>query len=158
MLEREKENILLVDDRQANLLVLEGILDGMGYNLFTAISGQQALRILLKHKFNLVLLDVQMPGMNGFEVAELIRGRKESQDITIIFITALSKDPEYIKRGYEVGAENYLFKPIDPEELKAKVRASLRYYRYKKQMALHEMRSIGMQERKAENQKRRDQS
>jgi CheY-like chemotaxis protein len=135
----EKENILLVDDIKDNLLVLEGVLGDTGYNLFKATSGQQALRMALKHKFDLVLLDVQMPGIDGFEVARLLRGRKETQDIPIIFITAISKDPEYIKKGYEVGAENYLFKPIDPDELKRKVDAALRYHRYKKQMKLHEM-------------------
>ena len=144
----EKEKILLVDDRPENLLVLEGVLDNLGYDLFKATSGQKALWLALKHQVDLVLLDVQMPVMDGFEVAELLQGKKETKDIPIIFITAISKDPKYIKRGYEVGAENYLFKPINPDELKHKVEVTLKYRRYKKQMDLHKIRTIETQGKK----------
>jgi CheY-like chemotaxis protein len=130
----EKENILLVDDRPENLLALEGALEDLNCNLFKATSGQEALRLVLKHEFDLVLLDVQMPGMDGFEVAELIRGKQETRELPIIFITAISKEQKYIHKGYEVGAENYLFKPIEPDVLRNKVKAALDYHRYKKKM------------------------
>ena len=104
--EKTKPNILLVDDRAENLLVLEGVLDGEGYNLYKANSGLEALRIVLKQAFDLILLDVQMPTMDGFEVAKLLRGKKESKDIPIIFITAISKEAKYISKGFELGAEN----------------------------------------------------
>ena len=90
------------------------------------------MRLTLKHQFDLVLLDVQMPGMDGFEVAELLKKRRETKNVSIIFITALSKEAQYIKRGYEVGAENYLFKPIDPDELKNKIEAVLKFRRSRK--------------------------
>jgi len=138
----EKANILLVDDRPENLLALEGILEDENYGLFKATSGREALRMVLKHNFALILLDVQMPGIDGFETAKLIHGKKEVKHIPIIFITAISKDPKYIHKGYEVGAENYLFKPIDPDDLKNKVKASLKYHRYKQQMELLEKRTM----------------
>lgn len=138
MTERTKPNILLVDDRAENLLVLEGVLDGEGYNLHKANSGPEALRIVLKQPFDLILLDVQMPDMDGFEVARLLRGKKESKEIPIIFITAISKEAKYVSKGFELGAENYLFKPIDPTILKEKVRNAIQYYRYKRQMKVYE--------------------
>lgn len=145
-----QENILLVDDRPENLLVLEGVLEQSGYRLFKARSGNEALRLLLKHPIDLVLLDVQMPEMDGFEVARLIHGKKTTQDVPIIFITANSKDQDDIRKGYEVGAENYLFKPINPEELLQKVETSLKYRRYKKQMDVLEQRTIAFQQRRKE--------
>ncbi len=136
----EKANILLVDDRPENLFALEGILEDENYNLFKATSGHETLRMVLNHDFDLILLDVQMPEMDGFEVAKLLHGKKKSKDIPIIFITAISKEPKYIREGYEIGAENYLFKPIDPDVLKSKINASLEYYRYHKRMKLLEKR------------------
>jgi CheY-like chemotaxis protein len=142
-----KENILLVDDRPENLIALEEVLDGLGYNLFKATSGQEALHLVLKHRFDLILLDVQMPIMDGFEVAKLLRGNNESKEIPIIFITAINKDPQYVARGYELGAENYLFKPISPDDLRNKVETALKYHRYKKQMKLHDMRKAELQKK-----------
>ncbi len=132
--EFDKINILLVDDLPENLLALEAALEGSGHTLFKANSGDDALRLVLKHEFDLILLDVQMPGIDGFETAKLIYGMKGFQHIPIIFLTANSKEPEYIHKGYEVGAENYLFKPIDPDELKHKVHVSLQHRKYKKKM------------------------
>ena len=149
MSEVERPNILLVDDRSENLLALEGVLGDEDYTLFKATSGQEALRLVLKYDFDLILLDVQMPEMDGFEVAKLLRSKKKSEDIPIIFITAINKERKYIDKGYEVGAENYLFKPIESEVLKDKVRGSLRYHDYKKRMELHETR---LMERKKEKQ------
>ena len=134
MVELEKPNILLVDDRPENLLALESALEELGCNMFKAISGQEALRLVLKHKFDLALLDVQMPEMDGFELAQLIHSRKETEDLQIIFITAISKEQEYVKKGYEVGAINYLFKPIDPDVLRNKVNVALKYSKYKKKL------------------------
>lgn len=134
MAELEKPNILLVDDRPENLLALESTLEELNCNVFTAISGQEALRLVLKHKFDLALLDVQMPEMDGFELAQLIHSRKETEDLQIIFITAISKEQEYVKKGYEVGAINYLFKPIDPDVLRNKVNVALKYSKYKKKL------------------------
>ena len=134
MVELEKPNILLVDDRPENLLALESALEEQNCNMFKAISGQEALRLVLKHKFDLALLDVQMPEMDGFELAQLIHSRKGTEDLQIIFITAISKEREYVKKGYEVGAINYLFKPIDPDVLRNKVNVALKYSRYKKKL------------------------
>jgi signal transduction histidine kinase len=114
-------NILLVDDRAENLLVLEAMLAPLGHNLVKASSGQEALKYVLQADFALILLDVQMPGMDGFETAELIRGRERSQHIPIIFLTAVSTSDLQIFRGYMAGAVDYLLKPIVPDILLSKV-------------------------------------
>jgi CheY-like chemotaxis protein len=116
-----KVNILIVDDRPENLLALEGVLDNPTYQLVKATSGREALRCLLDQDFALILLDVQMPGMDGFETARLIKQRERTQDIPIIFVTAISKDDKYIAEGYSTGAVDYLVKPYDPTVLKSKV-------------------------------------
>jgi CheY-like chemotaxis protein len=128
----QRPSILIVDDRRENLLALEGALEVMDCTVFTATSGQEALRLSLKHYFDLALLDVQMPNMDGFELAALLRGKKETRDLQIIFITAISKEQKYIERGYEAGAINYLFKPIDPDELRNKVTVALKWSKYHK--------------------------
>jgi two-component system, cell cycle response regulator len=125
-------SILIVDDRPENLLAMKGALEGMGYTIVTATSGQEALKLSLKQRFDLALLDVQMPNMDGFELAKLLRGKKETRDMQIIFITAISKEQKYIEHGYEVGAINYLFKPIDPDELRNKVNVALKWSKYHK--------------------------
>ena len=117
----EPVSILLVDDRPENLLALEAILEPLGQRLVRATSGDEALRRLLVQDFALILLDVQMPGMNGFEAAELIKARERSRSIPIIFLTAINKEDAYVFRGYEVGAVDYLFKPFNPEVLRSKV-------------------------------------
>ena len=115
-------SLLLVDDRQENLLTLTAILDSLGHELVTATSGSQALRTLLKRNdFAAILLDVQMQDMDGFEAAAVIKQRSSTSTIPIIFLTALSKDHEQVVRGYEVGAVDYVFKPFNPEILRAKV-------------------------------------
>jgi PAS domain S-box-containing protein len=113
--------ILLVDDRPENLLALEAILEPLGHELVRANSGEDALRALLRDDYAVVLIDVQMPGMNGFETVELIKQRDRTKDIPIIFLTAISKDDEYVFRGYEVGAVDYMFKPLHPDILRSKV-------------------------------------
>src|SRR3954466_7549361 len=115
--------ILLVDDRPENLLALEAILEPLGNTLIRAQSGEEALRAVLNHDFACILLDVQMPGMNGFEVARIVKSRERTRHIPIIFLTAISKEDEYVFTGYSVGAVDYLFKPFQPEILRSKVAA-----------------------------------
>ena len=113
--------ILIVDDRVENLLALEGLLDEFDIGLFKANSGEEALAYTLDHEFALILLDVQMPGMDGYEVAELLRGNKKTKHIPIIFVTAASKAMSHIFKGYELGAVDYLHKPLVPMVFRSKV-------------------------------------
>ena len=117
----QKANVLLVDDKAENLIALESILDDLGQNLVRATSAREALRHLLLEDFALILLDVQMPGLSGFELAELIRERERTQHTPIIFISAESTHEQNIFKGYSLGAVDYLTKPVDPEILKSKV-------------------------------------
>ncbi len=114
-------NLLLVDDREENLVALRAILEPLGENLVSARSGEEALRALLQQDFACILLDVQMPGLDGFDTAELIKQRERSKSIPIIFLTAISKDEQHVFRGYSSGAVDYLFKPFDPAVLRSKV-------------------------------------
>ncbi|HZR46305.1 MAG TPA: ATP-binding protein, partial [Candidatus Manganitrophaceae bacterium] len=114
-------NILLVDDRPENLLALEAILDSPDYRLVRAHSAEEALKCLLTDDFAVILLDVQMPGLNGFETAMLIKKRERSKYIPIIFLTAISKEDQYVFKGYSVGAVDYMFKPFHPDLLRSKV-------------------------------------
>ncbi|MDP4143820.1 MAG: diguanylate cyclase [Bacillota bacterium] len=134
MLTDNNIDILLVDDRVENLLVLEGILDGMEVNIMKATSGNDALALMLEHNFALVLLDVQMPDMNGFEIAELMRCSQKTRQIPIIFITAISKEKHCIFKGYEVGAVDYLFKPVEPIILRSKVSVFIELHKQKLQL------------------------
>jgi serine phosphatase RsbU (regulator of sigma subunit) len=117
-----KVNILMIDDTPNNLFVLEATLEDLGQNLVRAGSGFEALRKLLDDDFALILVDVQMPGMDGFEVADLIRQRDRSRHTPIIFLTAYERTDAQMFRGYAVGAVDFLFKPIVPEVLRSKVR------------------------------------
>jgi signal transduction histidine kinase len=114
-------NILLVDDRPENLLALEAILEPLGQALVRANSGPEALKQVLVNDFAVMLLDVQMPGMNGFEVAEIIKSRERSRTIPIIFLSAISKEDAYVFKGYSMGAVDYVFKPFNPDVLRSKV-------------------------------------
>jgi PAS domain S-box-containing protein len=114
-------NVLVVDDRPENLLALEGILEPLGQNLLYAHSGEEALRQLLLHDVAVILLDVAMPGMDGFETATLIKQRERTRHIPIIFVTAISKDEEHVFRGYSAGAVDYVFKPFNPDVMRSKV-------------------------------------
>ena len=114
-------NILLVDDQPANLLALEAMLQGLGQNLIKADSGREALKWLLSHDFAVILLDVKMPEMDGFETAAMIRERDKSRDTPIIFLTAGDKGHTDAVRGYAVGAVDYLVKPVVPEIVRSKV-------------------------------------
>lgn len=124
-----KANILLVDDHQANLIALESVLSPLNQTLFKARSGEEALRHLLKHDMAVVLLDIHMPAMDGFETAALIRARASSNSIPIIFITAVNTRGEDVARGYSLGAVDYLFKPYSPDILKSKVSVFVELHR-----------------------------
>jgi signal transduction histidine kinase len=113
--------VLLVDDRPDNLLALQAVLEPLGLDLVEAASGEEALRHLLAGEFALIILDVQMPVLDGFETARLIRGRERTRYVPIIFLTAISGEPEHYQRGYESGAVDYVYKPFEPEILRAKV-------------------------------------
>jgi len=117
----ERARILLVDDRQQNLLALEAVLSTLDQTLVTASSGEEALRALLKDEFALILLDAQMPGMDGFETASRIKARVRTKDVPIIFLTAVDKDQQHAYRGYAAGGADYISKPFDPWVLRAKV-------------------------------------
>jgi PAS domain S-box-containing protein len=125
----EKVNILLVDDQPHNLLALESILGEIGEHLVRADSGRAALRALLEQEFAVILLDVQMPDLDGFETATLIRQRDKSRHTPIIFLTALSRSEENVFRGYELGAVDYMFKPFHPDVLRAKVGVFVELFR-----------------------------
>jgi PAS domain S-box-containing protein len=116
-----RANLLLVDDREDNLLALEAILEPLGHRLVSVTSGIGALKELLLDDFACILLDVQMPELDGFELATLIKQRKRSQHIPIIFLTALSRDEKHVYRGYSAGAVDYILKPIDADVLRSKV-------------------------------------
>ncbi|MBI3072006.1 MAG: response regulator [Deltaproteobacteria bacterium] len=117
----DKVNILLVDDQEDGLTVLEAILSPLRQNLVTARSGAEALRQMLALDFAAVILDVQMPGMDGFEVANIVRKREKTKSTPLIFLTAGHRTEASVFRGYAAGAVDYLFKPVEPEILKSKV-------------------------------------
>ncbi len=123
--------LLIVDDRPENILSLESILEGPGREILKAESGNEALRIALKEDIAVMLLDVQMPEMDGFEVARLLKENSKTRDISIIFVTALSKEERYTMQGYEEGAVDYLHKPLDVNVVKAKVAVFEKLYRQK---------------------------
>jgi signal transduction histidine kinase len=115
-------NVLLVDDRQENLVVLEATLKPLGVRLVKATSGHDALLHLLRETFAVILLDVQMPRLDGLQTAQLIRNREQTRHIPIIFITAYARETAYVFKAYARGAVDYLLKPLDPDILRAKVR------------------------------------
>lgn len=125
----EKVNILMVDDHPENLLALEAILADLGQNLVRAHSGKDALRELLSYEFAVILMDVHMPEMDGFETAALIRNREKLQHTPIIFLTAMDKNDSSVFRGYSVGAVDYIFKPFNPDILRAKVNVFIDLFR-----------------------------
>jgi two-component system, sensor histidine kinase len=122
-------HILLVDDKVDNLVALEGILQGPGIRFTRAQSGREALRCMLKHEFSLILLDVQMPDVDGFETAKLIQQRERSRNTPIIFLTGTESAPTQAQIGYSYGAVDYMLKPISPEILRSKVAVFVELYR-----------------------------
>ncbi len=120
MVDIEQPRVLLVDDDERNLLAVRSILDDLG-EVVTAKSGEEALRHLLKGEFAVILLDVYMPGMDGYETAHIIRSREQSKGIPIVFLSAVNKEAEHLMRGYSMGAVDYVFKPVEPVVLRSKV-------------------------------------
>jgi PAS domain S-box-containing protein len=129
----KKVNILMVDDHPENLLALEAVLISPNYHLVSANSGKEALKCMLKQDFAVILLDVQMPGLNGFETAKLIKAREKTKHVPIIFITAISQDMEHVHQGYEAGAIDYIFKPFHPETLKQKIEQFVKIHQIHKE-------------------------
>ncbi|MFG2552755.1 two-component system response regulator [Streptomyces sp. NPDC048581] len=125
----ERAGILLVDDMEDNLIALEAVLGSLNEPLVRARSGEEAMKALLRQRFALVLLDVRMPGMDGFETATNIKRLDQTKDVPIIFLTGAEDDPGYAFRGYATGAADYLTKPFDPWVLRAKVTVFLDLYR-----------------------------
>jgi len=154
----ERAKLLLVDDRPENLLALEALLEPLGQELVRAESGEEALRQLLRHEFAAILLDVQMPGLDGFETAALIKQRERSRHIPILFLTAISKDAEHVFRGYGVGAVDYLTKPFDPHILRAKVAVFIELWQktveIRRQDALIRAQELAAQELESEERYR----
>ncbi|OZQ63041.1 hybrid sensor histidine kinase/response regulator [Paenibacillus sp. VTT E-133280] len=125
---QEPIHILLVDDRPENLLALEAVLESQHYELIKATSGEEALRCLLRYDFAVIVLDVQMPGMDGIETAKLIKAREKTKEIPIIFISANSKEAEHLFAGYSAGAIDYMVKPFIPQILNSKIQGFVEMY------------------------------
>jgi CheY-like chemotaxis protein/anti-anti-sigma regulatory factor len=132
----DKVNILMVDDHPQNLMALEAVLGDMGENLVIANSGREALKHLLEQEFALILLDVQMPGLDGYETAALVREREQSRHTPIIFLTAINQSDAQVFKGYSSGAVDYMFKPFSPEVLKAKVAVFIDLYKTTQEVKL----------------------
>jgi signal transduction histidine kinase len=132
----ESVDILLVDDQPENLLALESVLDDSGYNLVKAHSGIEALRCLLKRDFAVIVLDVQMPGMDGFETAQWIKSREKTKTIPIIFITASTREEEFAFTAYSVGAIDFMVKPFSPQILRSKIEGFVQMHKAQKKLQL----------------------
>lgn len=152
---QNKTNILIVDDLKENHLVMESVITDPEINIIKAMSGEEALSLCLEHDFAVIFMDVQMPGMDGFETAELLRSIERTKNIPIIFVTAISKEQKSIFKGYEVGAVDYLFKPIDPIILKSKAKIFKEIYNQRKtierQASELKLKVEELEELKAEN-------
>src|SRR3569833_3827957 len=116
----ERPRVLVVDDDERNLLAIRTVLEDVG-EVVEARSGEEALRHLLKGEFAVILLDVYMPGMDGYETAQMIRSREQTKRIPIVFLSAVNKESEHLLRGYSMGAGDYVFNPVDPVSLRSKV-------------------------------------
>ncbi len=134
MTEDRRVKLLLVDDRPENLLALKAILEPLGQILISAHSGDEALKHVLQHDFAAILLDVQMPDMNGFDVAQIIKSRERSRYIPILFLSAISKEDAYVFKGYSMGAVDYVFKPFNPDVLRSKVAVFVDLYLKQQQL------------------------
>ena len=135
--ERDVAKVLLVDDRYDNVLALEASLQGMPVRPVRALSGEEALKRLLVDDFALILLDVQMPGMDGFETAQHIKRRERTRHVPIIFLTAAYREAQLALRGYAAGAVDYITKPFDPWVLRAKVAVFVELWTKTQQLHAH---------------------
>jgi len=144
-----QSKLLIVDDLPENLLALEALIRAPGRIVYRAASADAALALLLEHEFALAIVDVQMPGMNGFELAELMRGTERTRHIPIIFVSAAGRELNYAFQGYESGAVDFLHKPLDPHAVVSKVHVFVDLYRHRKALR-HEMESLAAAHRKQE--------
>ena len=126
--------LLIVDDLPENLLALEALIKGEDRTVYKALSADEALSLLLQHEFAMAILDVQMPGMNGFELAELMRGTEKTKSIPIVFVSAAGREMNYAFKGYESGAVDFLHKPLDIHAVKSKVNVFVDLYRQRKEV------------------------
>ncbi|WP_155718316.1 response regulator, partial [Pseudomonas fluorescens] len=136
MLSTVQAKLLIVDDLPENLLALEALIKREDRQVFKALSADEALSLLLEHEFAMAILDVQMPGMNGFELAELMRGTEKTKNIPIVFVSAAGRELNYAFKGYESGAVDFLHKPLDIHAVKSKVNVFVDLYRQSKAMKL----------------------
>jgi DNA-binding response OmpR family regulator/serine phosphatase RsbU (regulator of sigma subunit)/anti-sigma regulatory factor (Ser/Thr protein kinase) len=152
-------SILVVDDRPENLTALEAVLEPVGCRIVTATSGQEALKLMLEQQFAVLLLDVHMPGMDGYEVASYVRKRHRTSTVPIIFLSAVSTSAEHVFRGYETGAVDYMVKPFDPVAIRSKVRVFIelneRGEEIRRQAELLRRRDLERAQRDAERQRHR---
>jgi signal transduction histidine kinase len=144
-----QSKLLIVDDLPENLLALEALIRGPGRAVFRATSAEEALALLLDHEFALAILDVQMPGMNGFELAELMRGTERTRHIPIIFVSAAGRELNYAFQGYESGAVDFLHKPLDPHAVTSKVNVFVDLHHHRKALG-QEMEKLAVANRKQE--------
>lgn len=154
MSEKSRAKILIVDDHENNLIALEHVLSELPTDIMRATSGEQALALVTEFEFAVVILDVQMPGMDGFETAELMRKNHHTQLIPIIFVTAINKEKMHVFKGYEAGAVDYLFKPVDSFLLKSKVQIFLDIYYQKTQRLVSLLRELQAVKLELENNNR----
>ncbi|MCP2067692.1 UNVERIFIED_ORG: signal transduction histidine kinase [Pseudomonas reinekei] len=134
MLSNIQAKLLIVDDLPENLLALEALIKREDRIVYKALSADEALSLLLQHEFAMAILDVQMPGMNGFELAELMRGTEKTKNIPIVFVSAAGREMDYAFKGYESGAVDFLHKPLDIHAVKSKVNVFVDLYRQSKAM------------------------
>ncbi len=144
-----ESKLLLVDDLPENLLALDALVRGAGRSVFQATSADQALALMLEHEFALAILDVQMPGMNGFELAEMMRGTERTRHIPIIFVSAGGSELNYAFKGYESGAVDFLQKPLDGHVVQSKVSVFVDLYRHRKALK-QEMDALAAAHRQTE--------
>ncbi|HWI87276.1 MAG TPA: response regulator, partial [Sphingomonas sp.] len=140
----ERARILLVDDDERNLLAVKTVLDDVA-DVVLANSGEEALRHLLKGEFAVILLDVYMPGMDGYETAQMIRSREQTKRIPIVFLSAVNKESEHLLRGYSMGAVDYVFKPVDSVVLRSKVAVFVDLFQMRREIqrnAAHEQKLL----------------
>jgi len=131
----DEVNLLIVDDLPENLLALDALLQAPGVHVHQAESAEQALELLLRHEFALAILDVQMPGMDGFQLAELMRGTERTKQIPIVFVSAAGRELDYAFKGYESGAVDFMHKPLDAHAVRSKVSVFVDLYRSRKRLA-----------------------
>ncbi len=150
MLSTVQAKLLIVDDLPENLLALEALIRREDRIVYKALSADEALSLLLQHEFALAILDVQMPGMNGFELAELMRGTEKNQkNIPIVFVSAAGRELNYAFKGYESGAVDFLHKPLDVHAVKSKVNVFVDLYRQSKAMK-HQVEALEQSRREQE--------